>query len=214
MDQGILRPPPARSRNAYENVRSSLPRPRRTRLWLRHRFSKNGLERILEVRQTLSRLCGSNRSKTQILQNFEGVLHGGEMLCVLGPPGSGCSSLLKALAGETHGLHLDEKSYLNCKGITLQELRSKFRGEASYTAEDDSHLPMLSVGDTLHFAAFARSPSHRPCGMARVAYARHLTDVVLAAFGISHTKNTRVGNNVSDRNLPCCHADQRSTSEA
>lgn len=144
----------------------------------------------------ISKLLGNRGSKIQILRDFEGVLNNGEIVCVLGPPGSGCSTLLKALAGETHGLHVDNKAYLNYRGITSKEMRTQFRGEATYTAEDDSHLPMLSVSDTLQFAALARSPRILPGGMNRKSYAEHLSDAIMAAFGFSHTRNTRVGDNV------------------
>lgn len=38
-----------------------------------------------------------------ILKQFEGVVKTGELLVVLGRPGSGCSTLLKTLMGETYG---------------------------------------------------------------------------------------------------------------
>lgn len=52
-----------------------------------------------------------------------------------------------------------------------------FRGEAIYTAEVDAHFPQLSVGDTLYFAALARSPRCIPGGVSRERYAKHLRDV-------------------------------------
>ena len=70
----------------------------------------------------------------------------------------------------------------------------KFRGEAIYTAEVDVHFPMLSVDDTLTFAARARVPRNPPGGVDKNTYAAHMRDVFMAIFGISHTKNTRVGN--------------------
>ncbi|KAK5279255.1 Multidrug resistance protein [Cryomyces antarcticus] len=69
-----------------------------------------------------------------------------------------------------------------------------FRGEAIYTAEVDVHFPMLSVGDTLYFAARARAPRNIPGNVHKRTYAEHMRDVVMAIFGISHTINTRVGN--------------------
>ena len=53
---------------------------------------------------------------------------------------------------------------------------------------------MLTVGDTLTFAAHARAPRHLPPGVTRDIYAQHLRDVVMATFGIKHTVNTKVGN--------------------
>lgn len=73
-------------------------------------------------------------------------------------------------------------------------MHTKHRGEAIYTAEVDAHFPMLSVGDTLTFAANARAPRHLPPGISKPLFANHLRDVVMAMFGISHTINTRVGN--------------------
>ena len=73
-------------------------------------------------------------------------------------------------------------------------MKSQFRGEAIYTAEVDVHFPMLTVGETLSFAARARAPRHIPGGVDEWTYAIHMRDVVMAAYGISHTVNTRVGN--------------------
>jgi len=64
--------------------------------------------------RTLLRL--NVKSKINILQNVDGLVESGEMLVVLGPPGSGCSTLLKTIAGETHGIYVDENSYLNYQG--------------------------------------------------------------------------------------------------
>lgn len=69
-----------------------------------------------------------------------------------------------------------------------------FRGEAIYTAEVDVHFPMLTVGQTLEFAAIARAPRHIPGGISREEFARYQRDVMMASFGISHTINTFVGN--------------------
>lgn len=70
----------------------------------------------------------------------------------------------------------------------------EFRGEAIYTAEVDVHFPKLTVGQTLYFAARARAPRHIPGGVSVHEYATHMRDVIMAMFGISHTKNTIVGN--------------------
>jgi len=132
--------------------------------------------------------------KIDILQNLDGVVHSGEMLVVLGPPGSGCSTFLKTIAGETNGFFIEEKSQVNYQGIAPKQMHNDFRGECIYTAEVDVHFPMLSVGQTLEFAAMARAPRHIPGGISRQEFARYLRDVVMAVFGISHTLNTRVGN--------------------
>ncbi|KAI1373115.1 ABC-2 type transporter-domain-containing protein [Hypoxylon crocopeplum] len=148
----------------------------------------------LETAGLVRKLRGVAERKIDILRNFDGVVHKGEMLVVLGPPGSGCSTFLKTIAGETSGIYIEDKAYFNYQGLTAEEMHSYHRGEAIYTAEVDVHFPMLTVGDTLTFAAQARAPRHLPPGVDKTTYARHLRDTTMAMFGISHTVNTRVGN--------------------
>ncbi|KAH9885321.1 ABC-2 type transporter-domain-containing protein [Xylariomycetidae sp. FL2044] len=149
---------------------------------------------VLEAAGLARMAMGHKGQKIDILRNFDGVVNKGEMLVVLGPPGSGCSTFLKSIAGETSGIYIDDKSYFNYQGLTPGEMHSHHRGEAIYTAEVDVHFPMLTVGDTLTFAAQARAPAKMPAGVDKKVYADHLRDVTMAMFGISHTVNTRVGN--------------------
>lgn len=90
---------------------------------------------------------------------------------------SGCSTLLKTIAGETHGFQVSPESYLNYQGVPAKDMNTAFRGEAIYTAEVDAHFPQLSVGDTLYFTALARAPRKIPGGLTRKQYATHLRDV-------------------------------------
>ncbi|OAA65489.1 ABC transporter cdr4 [Niveomyces insectorum RCEF 264] len=148
----------------------------------------------LELAGMARRLFGGGRRRIDILRNFDGVVRKGEMLVVLGPPGAGCTTLLKTISGETNGIYVDDQSFFNYQGLTAREMHTRHRGEAIYTAEVDVHFPQLSVGDTLTFAARARAPRTIPDGVPRTLFATHLRDVVMAMFGISHTVNTRVGN--------------------
>ena len=63
---------------------------------------------VLRVRQ--------ERRRVTILDDFQGVLEEGQTLLVLGPPGSGCSTLLKTLANETTGLEIGTRSSINYRG--------------------------------------------------------------------------------------------------
>ncbi|CAG7944618.1 unnamed protein product [Penicillium nalgiovense] len=134
--------------------------------------------------------------RIDILRDFEGIVHSGEMLIVLGRPGSGCSTLLKTIAGETHGLNLDKEkgSEVHYDGIPWDVMHSRFRGEVIYQAENEVHFPQLTVGDTLLFAAHARAPETRLPGVTRNQYATHMRDVVMTMLGLTHTMNTKVGN--------------------
>lgn len=63
------------------------------------------------------RVVGAEKPRRiDILRDLAGIVESGEMLVVLGPPGSGCSTFLKTLAGETHGYHVDPSSYINYQG--------------------------------------------------------------------------------------------------
>jgi ABC-type multidrug transport system ATPase subunit len=149
---------------------------------------------LLKLPAMIYQSVSGSKRKINILQGLDGLVLPGEQLCVLGPPGSGCTTFLKTIAGETHGFQVDPAAYINYHGITSKRMSADFRGEAIYTAEVDTHYPMLSVGDTLYFAALARAPHHIPGGISSKEYAIHLRNVIMAVFGISHTINTRVGN--------------------
>lgn len=148
----------------------------------------------LELGSIYNKLRGQKKTKIQILRNFDGLVKSGEMLVVLGRPGSGCSTLLKTISGETHGFYIDNASEINYQGIPMQTMHKDFRGECIYQAEVDVHFPQLTVGQTLKFAAEARAPRNRLPGVSRQQYAEHMRDVIMAVFGLTHTLNTKVGN--------------------
>ncbi|KAL2786566.1 ABC-2 type transporter-domain-containing protein [Aspergillus keveii] len=157
-------------------------------------YQKDVLNVLLEFSTIARRLIGRKMPKIQILRGFDGVVRSGEMLVVLGRPGSGCSTFLKTIAGEMNGISVSEDTVMNYQGISAKQMHNAFRGEAIYTAETDVHFPQLSVGDTLAFAAAARAPRNRLEGVTQKQYAKHMRDVVMAMLGLPHTINTRVGN--------------------
>ncbi|RYP42698.1 hypothetical protein DL767_000067 [Monosporascus sp. MG133] len=132
-----------------------------------------------------------NRRRIDILRDLEGVVEDGEMCIVLGPPGSGCSTLLRSISGEADGVRISPESYLNFRDP--RHMHNWFCGDVLYNAEVDTHLPHLTVGDTLTFAARAAATTYTPAGVSKKEASRMLRDVVMATFGISHTINTRVG---------------------
>lgn len=58
----------------------------------------------------------------------------------------------------------------------------------------DKHFPHLTVGQTLEFAAACRTPQHRVRGMSREEFSKFVAQVVMTVVGLSHTYNTKVGN--------------------
>ncbi|KAL3491060.1 ABC-2 type transporter-domain-containing protein [Aspergillus germanicus] len=155
----------------------------------------NVLNVVPRAISSIASLVGAKRrgSRVEILRDLEGVVEQGELLLVLGPPGSGCSTFLKTLAGETSGFEISEESYLNYRGIDRKHIQSSLRGDILYNAEVDAHLPHLTVRETLTFAAQCRLARHIPGGTPSPQASATMRDVMMSIFGISHTINTRVG---------------------
>lgn len=78
-------------------------------------------------------------------------------------------------------------------GIHPAHIKKSLRADVLYNAEVDAHLAHLTVGETLTFAARCRSARHAPQGVSREQVDNTLRNVMMATFGISHTFNTRVG---------------------
>lgn len=97
-------------------------------------------------------LFSRNTERKQILHNFNGNLKSGELLIVLGRPGSGCSTFLKALCGETHGLHIDDGSEIHYNGVSQKQMMKEFKGEVVYNQEVS----------TLNFQNSQNSPRKTP----------------------------------------------------
>ncbi|KAI9151516.1 ABC multidrug transporter atrG [Paramyrothecium foliicola] len=101
-------------------------------------------------------LLRGKSQKVTIIQKISGLVKPGEMLLVLGRPGSGCSTFLKTLAGDTHGFQLDSESKINYQGISFDQMHRDFKGERIYLAELDVHFPELTLGQALSFATSMR----------------------------------------------------------
>ncbi|PNP85321.1 hypothetical protein FNYG_01338 [Fusarium nygamai] len=129
-----------------------------------------------------------------ILQGLDGLVHKGELLLVLGRPGSGCSTFLKTITGQMRDLDIDSASVLQYTGVPYRIMTRQFKGELTYNGEVDENLPYLTVAQTLEFAAAMRTPRARLPGITRKDRVKHVVQVMLTVFGLSHTKNTIVGN--------------------
>ncbi|KAH7323258.1 BcatrD protein [Stachybotrys elegans] len=98
----------------------------------------------------------SQQQQVRILHDIQGLVKPGEMLLVLGRPGSGCSTFLKTLSGDTHGFQLGPNSSITYQDIPYDRMLRDYSGERLYLAELDVHFPELSLGQTLAFAASTR----------------------------------------------------------
>ncbi|OJT05939.1 Brefeldin A resistance protein [Trametes pubescens] len=127
-----------------------------------------------------------------ILSGFDGVVRPGEMLLVLGRPGSGCSTLLKTLANQRAEYHAVEGE-VSYDSLTPDQVERHYRGDVQYCPEDDVHFPTLTVDQTLRFAATTRTPRARLPGASREDHVLRMVEVLETVFGLRHVKDTLVG---------------------
>ncbi|KAF9930336.1 hypothetical protein FBU30_000609 [Linnemannia zychae] len=146
------------------------------------------------VRKCTHRDSTSNNIIKTILYPMDGCCQEGEMILVLGRPGSGCSTLLRVLANQ-------RKNYKKVLGdVTYNDLSSEtvakhYKGEVLYNQEDDFHYPTLTVGQTLETAIKAKTPRARlPNLDRRRDFRRMFLDVLLKMYGLTRQKDTLVGN--------------------
>ncbi|KAL2828234.1 ABC drug exporter AtrF [Aspergillus cavernicola] len=122
-----------------------------------------------------------------LVHDFTGSVREGEMMLVLGRPGAGCSTFLKAIAND-RGSFAAVEGEINYGGLSAAEQDKYFRGEVNYNQEDDQHFPNLTVWQTLKFSLINKTKKNDKESIPVII------DALLKMFGISHTKNTLVGN--------------------
>ena len=133
-----------------------------------------------------------------ILHDVTGCVKPGEMLLVLGRPGSGCTTLLRSLASYRDGYRSIEGK-VTYDGFDHKMIEGPLRGEVVYSPEDDVHFPTLTVKDTLAFAVSSRTPSSEFRGTFkdkgnRKEFTKLFREAIATILGLRHTYNTIVGN--------------------
>ncbi|KAF2790706.1 ABC transporter-like protein [Melanomma pulvis-pyrius CBS 109.77] len=121
-----------------------------------------------------------------LINDFSGVVRDGEMMLVLGRPGSGCSTFLKAIANNRES-YAGVEGQVSYGGIPADKQKKRFRGEVNYNPEDDTHFASLNVWQTLYFALMTKTKKKDKKDIPVIL------DALLKIFGISHTKYTPVG---------------------
>lgn len=127
-----------------------------------------------------------------ILQESHGCVKPGEMLLVLGRPGSGCTTLLNVLSNRRAGYRSvtgDVKF-----GTMTPEEAVPYKGQIVMNSEEEIFFPTLTVGQTMDFATRLKTPFHRPDGATPADWATDFKKFLMESMKISHTEDTKVGN--------------------
>ena len=116
----------------------------------------------LEVAGLVKQMIGqSQKTKIQILRDFDGLVKSGEMLVVLGRPGSGCSTLLKTISGEIDGFFVSDDSYVNYQGSMYSSSNLCSLWPELLSA---NFLPILSLESSLDIFGIIFYASSLPIG--------------------------------------------------
>ena len=121
-----------------------------------------------------------------LIHGFTGCVRDGEMLLVLGRPGAGCSTFLKAVSNNRES-YADVSGEISYGGIPASKQKKMYRGEVNYNQEDDVHFASLNVWQTFTFALMNKTKKKAQDNIPIIA------DALMKMFGISHTKYTLVG---------------------
>ncbi|CAR26648.1 ZYRO0B14762p [Zygosaccharomyces rouxii] len=130
----------------------------------------------------------------KILQNINVLAKPGEMILVLGRPGSGCSSFLKTAAGVTDQFAGGVDGEILYDGIPQNVMMKNYKSDVIYNPELDVHFPFLTVKQTLDFAIACKTPAVRVNNVSRKEHIRATRDLYATIFGLTHTYDTKVGN--------------------
>ncbi|ODO03503.1 hypothetical protein L198_02350 [Cryptococcus wingfieldii CBS 7118] len=115
-----------------------------------------------------------------LIQNFSGVVEEGEVLLVLGRPGSGCSTLMRALSNVTEPF------------VAVNGDIAYYDGEIIFNAEDDENIPLLTVEETLKTAIRLKEPRKKANKERRGEYVEGIFSHLLHTFGMPHIRRPKV----------------------
>ena len=129
----------------------------------------------------------SKVEKKTIIFPMSGRVDSGEMLAIMGTSGAGKSTLLDILSGRLISSNLTGQILVNESPVNF----SKFRKQAAYVKQSDSLFPLLTVKETLHYAAHL--------GIRGQSYAERevAAEKTMILLGLKHVENTIIGDNLN-----------------
>ncbi|KAJ8899775.1 hypothetical protein K2173_019475 [Erythroxylum novogranatense] len=150
-------------------------------------LSFNNLTYSVEAGKKFSFPFGAKDSSSEmsvLLNDISGETTEGEIMAILGPSGAGKSTLIDALAGRISKESLKGSVTLN--GEVLDSRLSK--AISAYVMQDDLLFPMLTVEETLMFAAEFRLPRSLP-----KSKKKGRVEALIDQLGLRSAANTVIG---------------------
>ncbi|GMM41765.1 ATP-binding cassette multidrug transporter [Hanseniaspora uvarum] len=130
-----------------------------------------------------------------LVKDAIGVVESGEMLMIIGRPGAGASSTMRAIAGEISEF-VEVTGEFSYDGLDQHEMMKRFKGYVIYVPELDFHFPRITVKETLDFALKCKTPRLRIDDISKREYVDSMRDLWCTVFGLTHTYKTIVGSGV------------------
>ncbi|XP_010031724.2 ABC transporter G family member 23 [Eucalyptus grandis] len=126
-----------------------------------------------------------NPKPVSILNSVSFAARSGEILAVVGPSGTGKSTLIRVLAGRVKDQQFDPK----CISINHDQVTSpaQLRGTCGFVAQEDNLIPLLTVKETLMYSA-----KFRLRGMSQKKREERVEGLV-QELGLTHAADTFVG---------------------
>ena len=129
----------------------------------------------------------SKDNEKNVIHPMSGRVDPGEMLAIMGTSGAGKSTLLDILAGRLISKNLKGHILTNDTPVNY----STFRKQSGYVMQSDALFPLLTVKETLHYAAHL--------GIQGKTYAEReaVANSTMTLLGLQHVQDTIIGDNLN-----------------
>ncbi|KAJ1660003.1 hypothetical protein IWQ61_000996 [Dispira simplex] len=136
-----------------------------------------------QSRNPFRRNGGSRSHEKQILSKITGAFQPGRLTAILGPSGSGKSSLLNVVAGSAHQGQTSGDIFLNGRPVTGQGIRLV----SGYVYQDDVILATMTVVEAITMCATLRCPDLTP------EQRKDRVNEIISLLELEKARNTIIG---------------------